>query len=54
MRYIGLCSMVIHDTYIVRLQQMKSGIITWVCTNSPAAPDTSATEKTECAFQLAE
>ena len=35
----------------VQLRQVNSGIITWVCTNSPTAPDTSVTAKAVCACQ---
>ena len=39
-----------HYCYI-QLRQMKSGIVTWVCTNSPTAPDASVTAKAVCACQ---
>ena len=38
----------------VQLRQIKSGIITWVRTNSPTAPDASVTAKAVCACQLPE
>ena len=36
-----------HDN-ITQLQQMKSGIITWVCTNNPTAHIASVTAKKSC------
>ena len=38
----------------VQLQQMKLGIITWVCTNSPTALDASVTAKPHVHAKLAE
>ena len=38
-------------TDILQLRQMKSGIVTCVCTNSLTAPDTSVTAKAVCAHQ---
>ena len=35
---------------IVQSWQVKSGIITWVCTNSCTAPDASVTAKAVCAY----
>ena len=37
---------------VVQLQQIKSGVITWVCTNSTAAPDASVTAKAVCDCQI--
>ena len=36
---------ILSDAKQVQLRQMKSGIITWVCTNSPTARDASVTAK---------
>ena len=36
---------------LLQLRQIESGIITWVCTNSPTALDASVTTNAVCACQ---